>query len=272
MPGVGLKRPEGAAGTSTPAASPGGDQATDPNIKLGKPFNPVPPADQFAQATVPPAADPAPTGTVPSARPMPPVGAPATAASPPIAVPVPGTSSQAAASPASPSSPNLVPRVDSYDEETYLCKSGDTLQQISKKFYNSEDYHLALLLFNRSHPRATATIWKDPPTLQEGQPIYVPPLRVLERQYAPVIPERKAAPAAAETTPATPWTTARSPQYRVRKPDETMGTIARDTLGNWERWQEIYQLNNRLDPSRPLPTGINLVMPADARIPPENKP
>jgi hypothetical protein len=80
-------------------------------------------------------------------------------------------------------------KVDSYDEETYLCKQGDKFEDISTKFYQTDKYAQALLLFNRNHPRAAAAVRQDPPMLAVGQPVYIPPLRVLEKLHATAIPD-----------------------------------------------------------------------------------
>jgi hypothetical protein len=173
----------------------------------------------------------------------------------------------------------LAPQVESYDEETFYCKAPfTTFESISKKFYNSENYGQALLLFNRNHPRRAAALWKDPPVLQEDMPVYIPPLRILEKHYSFAIKDYNPLPPPAATSPAAPspgnsTSAARGgPQYVVRKP-EMIREIARVTLGNWERWTEIYTLTGRtFDPSQPVPVGTSLAMPADARIPAENKP
>jgi hypothetical protein len=173
----------------------------------------------------------------------------------------------------------LAPQVESYDEETFYCKAPfTTFESISKKFYNSENYAQALLLFNFNHPRRAAALWKDPPVLQEDMPVYIPPLRILEKHYSYAIKDYSPLPPPAVTPGPAPATGAAQsaarggPLYAVRKP-EMIREIARATLGNWERWNEIYSLNNRsFDPSQPVPVGTVLVMPAEARIPTENKP
>jgi hypothetical protein len=199
------------------------------------------------------------------------MGATAATSSPPIAVPTaPGSSVR--------TSTALAPQVESYDEETFYCKAPyTTFESISKKFYNNENYAQALLLFNRNHPRRAAALWKDPPQLQEDMPIYIPPLRILEKHYNYAIKDYNplppsVAPPAAATTDTSLSSPSEGPRYAVRKP-EAIREIARATLGNWERWSEIYTLNGKnFDPSRPLPVGAVLAMPGDARIPAENKP
>lgn len=215
-------------------------------------MTPTRPADQYAQAR--------PTNPVTtSSNPLLPLGA-----SPAIAVPTPTVAAR-------------TPQVESYDEEMYLWRANDSFEAISGRFYNSKNYAQALLLFNRNHPRAAATLAKDPPALAEGQAVFIPPMRILEKQHPTAIPGYKPAPPA--PAPDATRTSSRSLppspnlQYRVRQAGEMIPIIARDTLGNSDRWSEIYQLNARsFDPSRPLPVGTVLSMPADARVPPENKP
>jgi nucleoid-associated protein YgaU len=272
--GQGGSRGEGGTGLGSDPATAGqpssltpSTAATDPNSKVRAPAMPGP-SDPVTPAGVPPGTDPASTG---AARPLPPLGAPATGTSPPIAVPAPPGLARA------PAPATGTAQVDSYDEETYLCKASDTFEDISARFYHSLKYSQALLLFNRAHPRRAAALWNDPPQLQEGQPVYIPPLRILERQFGHSIPDLKPLPAATVPGRASAAGTSLSssrpgPSYAVRK-TEMISAIAKETLGNWERWTEIYELNAKnFDPSHPLNPGVVLQLPADARIPPENRP
>src|SRR5262249_52178792 len=114
--------------------------------KMGPMGSPQPPTDKVAQATVKPALDPA------ALRPLPPVGAAPAASSPPIAVPAAPASSVRTTT-------VLAPQVESYDQETFYCTAPYlTFESVSKKFYNSENYPQALLLFNRNHPRRAAAL------------------------------------------------------------------------------------------------------------------
>ena len=235
---------------------------------------PVAPAPNFlAQA-------PSPAANVPEPRrEVPPVGAPATVASPAIPLPSgPGSSGTAA------------PYVESYDEITYRSKAGDTFANIAREQFNSDAYANALLAYNRSHPQnqspAADNLRRDVPVLQPGQPVYVPPLRILEKQFpvqgltpvpvaAPVAP---LAPAAANAyTPPTPAPAtgfsrsapAAGNTYQVRQPGESFRDIARRTLGNPDRWYDIARLNPQLPPTAypyALTGGTILHMPADARV------
>ena len=211
----------------------------------------------------------APLGGLTTGNGVPPAGAPPKADSPPIAVPAVG-----APSPYS----TITPQVDSYDEETYVCKSNDTFLSISRQYYQTEKYERALLLFNRNHPRATDAIRQDPPVLRDGQPVYIPPLRVLERQYASVIPDHiplpPPVPPLSSSTPgyAAPAGGTGDRLYRVRGDGETLWEIAQRTMGRSERWAEIYSLNPQLNPQQRIPGGYTLKLPADATIPSQDAP
>jgi hypothetical protein len=161
--------------------APAGDTAPEPNVRLGPPLagpgiNPSTPVQS-----------PDPATALPPVNQMAQVAAPNGSQSPTIADPY-------RAPAAGPIQPAGFPaaKVDSYDEETYVCKQGDRFEDISMKFYQTEKYAQALLLFNRNHPRAIAAVRQDPPTLAAGQAVYIPPLRVLEKQYATAIPDHAA--------------------------------------------------------------------------------
>jgi hypothetical protein len=250
---------------------PAADDAPEPNIRLGSPTSPAASRDQFAQGAAAPDR-PAGNGVFGSERPIPPVGAPAAADSPPIRVPLPPGAGQ----PTIPTSP----QVESYDEETYVCKGNDTLESISDQYYHSKDYGQALLLFNRDHPRAAANFRLDHPTLQSGQAMYIPPLRILEKDYAAAIPghqpvSRAAAPdspAPAAPSAAPTQASGGTPRYRVRRDNESITDVARTTLGNADRWMEIYILNKLYNPAYPLPVGAVLQLPPNASVPTDNLP
>ncbi len=243
-----------------PAVAPLSSVTTpDSNVRLNPPI-----ANNVAPPTRPSQPSPVPAGEIP------PVGANGTRTSPPIAVPVPPSSSGRTTS-------NFVPQVESYDEETYRCKAGDTLENVSQRYFATDKYARALLLFNRNHPRPAAGLASDPPQLVDGQPLYIPPPHILDKYYAYAVPGQRISPSlvvpASATTVGVPNTggAARAGQrYTVRQP-EMVSAIARNTLGNLERWSEIYELNGRgFDPSRPIPAGTVLVMPADARLAPDS--
>jgi len=197
------------------------------------------------------------------------------------------------------------PQVESYDEDTYTCKANETFRSISQAVYRTDAYDQALLLFNRNHPLANEAIKQNPPLLQAGQPIYIPPLQILRKYYAASIPDSNnpaplrnpasietpgasqpvtlappangaatatSAPAvsaiAAPTATATGalTATASTRTYRVGAAGEMIRDIARRTLGNGDRWTEIYQLNRSYDPMYAVPAGTELRLPADAHV------
>src|SRR5262249_10629916 len=47
----------------------------------------------------------------------------------------------------------------------------------------------ALMLFNRTHPLAAQGVLHNPPALQVGQAVFIPPLSILEKRHSAAIPE-----------------------------------------------------------------------------------
>ena len=123
---------------------------------------------------------------------------------PPLAPPpAPGASVIAAtppgaARPPNPSAPST-PLVDSWDERTYVVRKDDTFAAVSQSFYKTEDYGAALEMYNRNHPRASASL-RSKGTLAEGDKIYIPEQRILEKRHADLV---KPKPICAGRAPAT---------------------------------------------------------------------
>jgi hypothetical protein len=190
--------------------------------------------------------------------------------------------------------------VESFEEETHACKPADTFRSISEQYYNSPKYERALLLFNRNHPRASDALRHDPPVLSAGQPVFIPPLRILESRYASIIDQPTPLPAGAiappggspvglsaprpvigpapiapgtSGTPSTSWSIPPGgPTYRVRKSGEKFLDIARHTLNNADRWWDVYLLNKGFNPTETVPAGTVLHLPADAHVEPDDAP
>jgi hypothetical protein len=164
--------------------------------------------------------------------------------------------------------------VESFDEETCRPRQDDTFASISKRYYQSDKYAQALLLFNREHPRAAEGVRRDPPDLA-GQAIYIPPIHILEKRHGNAIegytpPPSNPTPVGRETlrsvaTPSSRPETANSTTYQVSPNGETMMEIARTKLGNGDRWREIQQINPGWRPDYPIPGGTTLRLPAEAR-------
>jgi len=166
------------------------------------------------------------------------------------------------------------PDVVSYTEETYVAAPGDTFQSISRAKYASDRYARALYLFNRSHPLAEEDLPQDAP-LKAKQKVYLPPPEILDSRYpdqilrdAPPVatpsvtvgasPERSTPPPAAAAGPRT---------YRVAAGGENEYDIARNLLGDGNRWVEINKLNPGWKPENLVPPGVTLILPADAHVP-----
>jgi nucleoid-associated protein YgaU len=155
------------------------------------------------------------------------------------------------------------------------------------------------MLWNRNHPQASDGARQDPPILQPGQNVYIPPIRMLEKYHPAEIPESAAASppasvppppsappvgldvprapagvpvAATPSLPARPAPAAPEKSYRVRGNGEMFYNIAVRTLGSGDRWMEIFNLNKRYDPSQPIPAGTVLQLPKDARVEPADAP
>ncbi len=157
---------------------------------------------------------------------------------------------------------------------------------ISKLYYNSGRYYKAL---HKANARQVPEIAK----LYVGTVIRIPPPEALDRSLidppalgaaidGPSV-NRVSAPksvdSGAELTPTRrarpglrrarnePVEEPRRPSYKV-KPNDTLRSIARDTLSDSKRSLEIYNLNRDLldDPKSPLTPGTSLTLPEDAVI------
>lgn len=255
--GVNLGPPETRAVPPTPGSNPIGGPPPDPRFAPPSMGSPV--ADRGA------APSPGVGGANPGSPPVP-LASPPTVASPPIPIGGPSAGAGAAAVVVRP--PVFVdPRVESFDEETYVCKPSDNFQSISKDKYMTDKYANALLMFNRAHPLAADGIRNEPPVLKSGQPIYLPPLEILEKRYASLIPDLapRTAPLAGVAPPAVP---ARTPSpvalsYTVREQPETFYEIAQKQFGRAERWGAIWELNRGQfpNPNQPLPVGTVVRLP-----------
>jgi hypothetical protein len=252
-------------------------------------LHPSPPANILDKAIVvkgptPSSAEhaPEPPDKVPDS--IPPLGAPAPAASPVIPVPVPPAPIDGKTT--------VVPRVESYEVETYQARSGDTLAGISKTYYYGDKYKDALLKFNREFHQPSPELLRDPPELTAGQQVVIPPLWVLEKKYAALIPnlkpirdtqppvlgtpvpEKSGPPADERTSRSAPVVIqasgqappTRTREYKVAAGGELFYHIAKARLGNANRWGEIYQLNPGFAPEIAVPAGTLLRLPADARV------
>ncbi len=161
--------------------------------------------------------------------------------------------------------------VDSWDEQTYVCKPGDNYASISMATYKTDKYAKALEAYNRNHPRAGDAM-RATGAVVPGDKVYVPPSRVLEQRHGDMIAQPKpaavgpgsgAVQAGFQTTAAPPPA---APTYKVLTP-APLYQIAGQILHDSNRWGELAKLNPGVDPEHPVKAGTVLVLPAGAPTP-----
>jgi nucleoid-associated protein YgaU len=173
--------------------------------------------------------------------------------------------------------PPSEPRVQSYLEEEYRWQPGDSFAAICQKYYFAEKYSAALQEYNRDHPLAKSGMKQNPPAMSPGQAIWVPPVRILERDYANSIGDLRPLNDRGGTFVPTAKP-AHSPNdtkhFKVRERGETMYEIARRTLGDSGQWFVVHRLNPTLsrDPKLPIPGGTVLQLPVEAKTEPADLP
>jgi hypothetical protein len=264
---------------NTPAASPpllgqgspaqGANQFDSP-VKLPPSDTAMTTPNALVQAPIEPAKS-VPRTRETSSQATPPVATPIKLATPPMVARAPADDSVQVTAPGS-------AQVESYDEEAYRCSANDTFRSISLAYYRTDKYERALQLFNRNHPLAADALKQDTPTLEPGLNVYIPPARILDKYFAavPVSGKAPALPPSAPDTPAalqpsqpapvTPGSSARERTYRVKNNGEMFREVARNTLGDPDRWADIYRLNPRFDPAEPIPSGTELRVPNQPNV------
>ncbi len=167
---------------------------------------------------------------------------------------------------ATPPVPAERPPTTSYDVDIYEPKPGDSWESISKDFYGDARFAPALRTYNRNKP------------LHGAGPVDVPPLYILRRLMpagsSGVVPASQTVPAGdpwnAPPTyshrPLAPAATGGAKIFRVPVDGMSLPTIARQLLGNEQRWVELYDLNPQVNAAR-VPAGTELRLPPDARLP-----
>jgi nucleoid-associated protein YgaU len=167
-----------------------------------------------------------------------------------------------------------VSAVESYDEESHVCRANDTPESVSQEYYNTPRYARALVQFNRDHPKGSEGVKQEPPQLPAGQMLYIPPARVLQKNYANAIGESPSPAAIGNLAPPPmPGSAPQTPSaagvrlYSIHQQNgEMLYQIAQRTLGTGDRWYEIALLNPQFKPEQPVPFGQQLKLPSDARI------
>jgi hypothetical protein len=134
-----------------------------------------------------------------------------------------------------------------YDEDMHSLKQNETYRSISKQYYNSDAYAIALQRYNRDNP---------------GQADYVriPPIWLLEKKYADDITANQARPVNYTPTAAEP-TPRNEPVYTVADNGEMLADVARKQLGTEDAWKRIWDLNPQINPAKTIPGGTRLRLP-----------
>lgn len=138
-----------------------------------------------------------------------------------------------------------------YDEDLHPFKKDENYRSISKVYYNSDAYALALQRYNREHPG-------------QAEYVRVPPIWVLEKKYANDIASTSARSTSNAPPPSVDLT--RNEQiYTVGDNGEMLAEIAKKTMGSEDAWKRIWDLNSQLNPAKMIPGGTRLRLPSGAR-------
>lgn len=162
------------------------------------------------------------------------------------------------------------PKTD-FDVDLYDPKKDDSYESISQSIYNDKRYAAALRAFNRNQQ------------LQGGRLVELPPIYILKRRYPnmtgtpvgtgasgagagalPTSAQPNWGPAGGELVPVTP--AAKRGVFVVPQGGMTFRQIAREKLGDGNRWGDIYNMNPHFtDTNAVLPAGTEVKLPSDAR-------
>lgn len=236
--------------TPIPAPTPGGAGAVAPSIF------PAPSEGPKIELKPTPQPDFKP---VPEVKPpQPEFNSQPPAVEPPGALGTPtGFTKPAGATEAKPDPPAFAPKT-TFDVDVYDPRAGDTYDTISQEFYNDKRFGAALKTFNKSQP------------LQGGRYVNVPPVHVLKRQFPATGGAEERAPSSAAqwgTAPARPAASGGN-VFVVPRGGLTLEEVAKRTMGDTQRWRDIYDLNPQVTNTRaPVAAGTELKLPPDARIP-----
>jgi LysM domain len=170
------------------------------------------------------------------------------------------------------------PKAQSYLVEEYRLQTGDNFEKLSQKFYFSPKYSAALQRYNQNEPLAAPGLRANPPMLSVGQVVWMPPARILERDYGEMIPGLQPIPAdrgaPGMTTAVRPVAPTGPVLYKVRARGESLWEIARHTLNDSNQWAQILNLNRNLkqQPEIPIAPGTILRLPPEAKIDATDRP
>jgi hypothetical protein len=151
-----------------------------------------------------------------------------------------------------PASLNIAPKTaekkdNEFEEDFHAPKQDESYRAISKQYYNSEAYSTALQRYNQDHPN------------QLGK-VRIPPIWVLEKNYAGDITTSTARPVNYTAPPAVA-APRNNPVYVVTENGEMLADIARKQLGSEDAWKRIWDLNPQLNPAKTIAGGTRLLLP-----------
>lgn len=218
-----------------------------PTLTLPDVSAPPPPSLNLPEATTPPKSDPLPEIKEAAVPPVLPEVKPTAPSEMPRLNPLPESPEP---KPAVKPAAALAPRED-FDVDVHYPSSGDTWQSISREHLGDARYAEALRAYNGGR------------ALAANQPVDIPPIHVLRRQFAGLIvaPQPAPAPEAAAPRPAGAWRT-----YEVPAGGMTLKELARRAFGDENLWGPIWEMNPKLRADEPVPGGTQVRLPADAKI------
>ncbi|MBI3412251.1 MAG: hypothetical protein HY040_28300 [Planctomycetes bacterium] len=187
-----------------------------------------------------------------------------------------------------------LPKVKEFDVTTHICRPQDTtIAAVSQRYYGSDKYAEALVQYNREHFLGKQELGANPFQTRVGQKVFVPPAEILEAKYGNLIGSRPQPfgnvpqtnvlppqntnvsgpnPMIGRPTAVTPMPTQtpskdKTIPYQVRQPKQSILEIARETLGDANRWAEIYRYNPNLSRElNEIPAGTVIQLPEYAKI------
>ncbi|CAN5309001.1 hypothetical protein BH11PLA2_BH11PLA2_49030 [soil metagenome] len=227
---------------------------TEPKIELPAPTvtlpTVTPPVTTPPAVVIPSSSEPTfrPVGTTPPPPTVTPTVTPTITPAEPRRLTPPTTP---AVTPTAPTTPG-----SDYDVDVHYATSTDTFASISKQHLGDERYAEALRAYNGNK------------NVVNGQPVDVPPIHVLRKQFANMIgAPRTVTPASGESTLTPPVTRSNGLRsYDIPSGGMTLKEIAKKSLGDENLWGQIWELNPRLRADEAVPAGTRIKLPGDSKI------
>ncbi len=152
----------------------------------------------------------------------------------------------ATTTPTTPAATTAPPMTSATESTTYVVKQGDSLWKIADQFYHDGTKGKVIADANKD-------VIKNADDLAVGMKLTIPPA-----------PEKTADESTATKTTATDTGTGHTPattqKHKVAKGD-TLYSLAKEYLGDGDKWKAIVDANPGLDPNS-LPVGKTIIIPA----------